>query len=84
MRDFLFILDREGWYDERNHNKTENTYALFGNTIEFISIDQPQKIRGATRQFFFANEANELDLETYRQLALRTSNKLEGPSIILD
>ena len=84
MRDFFFILDREDWYDERNHNKTENTYSLFGNTWEFISIDQPQKIRGAKRQFCFINEANELDLESYRQLALRTSNDFQGVSMILD
>ena len=84
MRDFLFILDREGWYDERNHNKTENTYNLFGNMWEFLSIDQPAKIRGAKRQFCFINEANELDLESYRQLTLRTSHDLDAPSVILD
>ena len=70
-KDFLGILHREEWYDERNHNKTENTYNLFGNTWRFMSADQPQKFRGVARNFAFLNEANELDLETFRQVSFR-------------
>src|SRR6478735_6525449 len=40
-RDFLEILSNEDWYDESNHNKSEMTYQLFGNLVEFISVDQP-------------------------------------------
>src|SRR5688572_660982 len=43
-RDFLEILQREEWYSEEWHNKSEMTYLLFGNLVEFISVDQPQKI----------------------------------------
>lgn len=72
MRDFFEILKRLEWYSEANHNKSEHTYNLFGNLIEFISIDQPQKVRGRKRDFLFANEANELTLEDWRQLMYRT------------
>ena len=58
-RDFLEILSNEDWYDESNHNKSEMTYQLFGNLVEFISVDQPQKIRGRKRNICFINEANE-------------------------
>ncbi len=73
MRDFFTILENEDWYDEVGHNKSQNTYNLFGNLIEFISADQPQKLRGRKRQVCFINEANELTLEDFRQLNLRTT-----------
>ena len=46
MRDFFEILENEGIYNPNNHNKSEGIYKLFGNLVEFISIDQPQKVRG--------------------------------------
>jgi phage terminase large subunit len=76
LRDFIFILKSENWYSEVYHNKTENTYDLWGTRWEFISIDQPSKIRGAKREICFINECNELTLEDFRQLILRTSERM--------
>lgn len=76
MRDFFEVLKREGIYTEVNHNKSDATYILEGNLIEFISIDQPQKIRGRKRDVLFINEANELNLEDFRQLLIRTTGKV--------
>ena len=75
MRDFFEILEREGIYDVNLHNKSEATYVLFGNLVEFISVDQPQKVRGRKRNILFVNEANELALEDWRQLMLRTTGR---------
>lgn len=75
-RDFLEILDKEGWYNESDHNKSEMYYKLFGNLIEFISVDQPQKIRGRKRNICFINEANELGWEDFFQLNIRTTDKI--------
>lgn len=75
-RDFLEIVNNEGWYSEDNHNKSEMTYLLFGNLIEFISVDQPQKIRGRRRDVCFINEANELSWEDFFQLNIRTTTKI--------
>lgn len=75
-RDFLKIIENEGWYVEENHNKSEMTYLLFGNLIEFISVDQPQKIRGRKRNICFINEANELSYEDFFQLNVRTTDKI--------
>ena len=46
MRDFFEILENEQIYNPDSHNKSAATYDLFGNMIEFISVDQPQKVRG--------------------------------------
>jgi phage terminase large subunit len=75
MRDFFEILEREDIYNVELHNKSEATYILFGNLVEFISVDQPQKVRGRKRDILFVNEANELTLEDWRQLMLRTTGR---------
>ncbi len=76
MRDFFEILENENYYDPERHNKTESTYNLFGNTVEFISLDQPQKVRGRKRQLLFINEANEISWEDFHQLNIRTEEKV--------
>jgi phage terminase large subunit len=76
MRDFFEILVNVGLYSEDYHNKSVNEYRLLGNTIEFLSVDDPQKVRGRKRDVLFVNEANELTLEDYRQLMMRTTSKI--------
>ena len=76
MRDFFEILKKENLYDERNHNKSSALYYLYGNVIEFISVDQPQRVRGRKRDVLFMNECNEFGFEEYTQLALRTTYKI--------
>ena len=49
MRDFVEILSKYGLYSEEKHNKTDNIYFLGGNVVDFVSTDQPQKIRGRKR-----------------------------------
>lgn len=75
MRDFFEILVELGLYNIRNHNKTENTYILNGNLIEFIGLDNPQKKRGAKRKYLWMNEANEFTFEDFQQLIMRTTGQ---------
>jgi phage terminase large subunit len=75
MRDFFEILSKGGNYKPELHNKSSATYKLFGNLVEFISADQPQKLRGRKRHILYINEANELSLEDFRQLILRTTTR---------
>jgi len=75
-RDVLELLKELGLYFEENHNKSELSYTLNGNLIEFISVDQPQKIRGRKRDYLWLNEANEFTYEDYQQLILRTTGKV--------
>ena len=76
MRDFFEILNKEEIYNPDVHNKSDATYQLWGNMVEFISIDQPQKVRGRKRDVLFINEANEINLEDWRQLLLRTTGRV--------
>jgi len=76
MRDFIEILMNLGLYDENYHNKSNSEIMLNGNLVEFIGMDQPQKIRGRKRDILFANEANELNIEDWRQLSLRTTERI--------
>ena len=76
LRDFIGILRQYDLYKEENHNKSSSEYSLFGNLIEFISLDQPVKVRGRKRNLLFINEANELFYEDWQQLLFRTSEKI--------
>lgn len=75
-RDFFEILNNLDLYSETDHNKSDYTYNLNGNLFEFVSLDQPQKKRGARRDFLFCNEANELSWEDFFQLLVRTTDKI--------
>lgn len=84
MRDFFKILVNAGGefgaypslYDETAHSKGLNTYELNGNTVEFMSVDDPQKKRGSGRKRLWVNEANELSEDDARQLFLRTEGQI--------
>ena len=76
MKDFFTILNAMGLYSENNHNKSDFTYKLNGNEFEFISVDQPQKIRGRKRNHLWLNEANEFYYEDFQQLILRTTEQI--------
>ena len=75
-RDIIQLLKDLDLYSEENHNKSELSYALNGNLIEFISVDQPQKIRGRKRNYLWLNEANEFNYEDWQQLILRTTEQI--------
>lgn len=76
VRDFMEIMQELDLWEDERMNKTELTYTLNDNLIEFISVDQPQKIRGRKRDILFCNEANELMEEDFRQLVIRTYKKI--------
>lgn len=76
MRDFIQILREYRMYYPELHNKSSNEYNLYGNRVEFISLDQPQKVRGRKRDLLFINEANELFFEDWQQLVFRTEGRI--------
>ena len=76
LRDFIGILQSYNMYKEHHHNKSNSEYHLYDNLIEFISLDQPQKIRGRKRDLLFINEGNELYLEDWQQLIFRTQERI--------
>ena len=76
MRDFFDILNNLGIYEPQKHNKTNPEYILNDNLVEFVALDQQQKVRGRKRDIAWLNEANEFEYADYFQIALRTSEKI--------
>ena len=75
MRDFLNIMEVQGYYNPKRWNKTDCTYTFeTGSIMEFFSVDQPGKVRGPRRDRLFGNEVNNWanGLETFEQLEVRT------------
>ena len=75
-REFIQLLKDLEVYKEESHNKTNNFYNLNGNTIQFISIDQSQKLRGLKHDLVFIDEVNEVTKEEADQLFMRTNDKI--------
>jgi phage terminase large subunit len=73
IRDFLKIMEMVGMYAPDKWNKSSLTYTFSNDSfIEFFSADQPDKLRGARRDVLFINECNNIEWESYYQLAIRT------------
>lgn len=75
-REFIQMLKDYNIYKVESHNKTNNYYNLNNNTIQFISIDQSQKLRGLKHDLVFIDEVNELTKEEADQIFLRTTDKI--------
>ena len=76
LRDLLLVLQDTGIYYLGSHNKSANTFEYNRHLIEFLSVDEPQKIRGRKRNIAFLNEANELTIEDFRQINMRTTDMM--------
>lgn len=77
LKDFLKIMVWTKRMEEKKFNRSLLTYRFDnGSYIEFFSADQPDKLRGARRNVLYINEANNVDFESYQQLAIRTSHDI--------
>lgn len=77
MRDFLNIMVDQNYFKDDRWNKTDFIYTFeTGSKIEFFSLDMPHKVRGPRRQRLFINEANNIPLETFDQLEVRTDGEI--------
>lgn len=76
LKDLVAVLEMFGQYDPTKWHKQEGYYELGTNTINWMSVDEPQKIRGVKRDWLYCNEANELKIEDWNQLIFRTSDKI--------
>jgi phage terminase large subunit len=75
MRDFLMIMQEHHYFKDVCWSKTEFTYIFeTGSKIEFFSVDQPEKVRGARRDKLFINEANNVSFDAFEQLEVRTKD----------
>lgn len=77
IRDFKTILQQEGTWNESRWSETDKAYRFNnGSIIEFFSVDNAGKVFGSARDRLFVNEAQHIDYETFRQLAVRTRERI--------
>lgn len=73
MRDFLNILQAHNYFKDSRWDITNSIYTFeTGSQIEFFSVDQPEKVRGARRDRLFINEANNIPFSAFEELEVRT------------
>ena len=72
IRDFLNIMGDE--IIQSCWNKTDFIYTFpkSGCKLEFVSADQPAKLRGGRREILFCNEANNIARDSFREADMRT------------
>jgi len=80
-REFVDILKSMGLYDESLHNKTEHTISLWGNYVEFFSLSDSQKVRGAKRNILFILLLSGFFLQLYAQAPRPKSKYIEWTNV---
>ena len=82
IKDWNEILDAGIRHDDGRNvgyevNMSDMRYTFpSGTTVSFFSADNWGKVKGSRRDILFINEANRIDWETYRQLAVRTTEAI--------
>jgi phage terminase large subunit len=76
LKDLIQVLEMFEMYDPSKLHKQEGYYELGSNIINWMSVDEPQKIRGVKRDYLYCNESNELKIEDWNQLIFRTTDKI--------
>lgn len=76
MKDFFDILTEQEIYNPINHDKTHHTYFFNGNEFQFLGLDKAEKKRGTKRDILYINEALDITLEDWRQLSMRTTERI--------
>ena len=76
IKDFKDILQGLNIWQDENFNITDRIYNLYDSTIQFLSTDDADKLRGIKSTILFIDEASEIDEESYFQLSIRTSGRI--------
>src|SRR3990167_2357396 len=67
IRDFITIMGDD--LKSSRWNKTDFIYTFPSNCLlEFVSADQPAKLRGSRREIVFFNELNNIARDSYREV----------------
>lgn len=77
MKDFLKIMKLTNRYVDDHWNRSLLTYTFAnGSYIEFFSVEDESKVRGARRNILYVNEANNIPFDAYHQLSIRTNQDI--------
>lgn len=73
IRDFKNIMISQHYWSDSRWNATDSIYTFeTGSQVEFFSADNADKLRGGRRDRLFMNEANNMTLDAFDQLEVRT------------
>lgn len=76
IRDFQTIMKAADIWEPERWNQSSKIYTFGNGTIlEFISVDN-MSAHGPARDLLFVNEANDMDFQTFQNLAFRTTGKV--------
>lgn len=73
MKDFNQYLIDQGVYGRVDHRKTLNTYYYKERSVEFLSVDDEEKLKGRQSTMFWINEADAVKFDVFNQLLMRCS-----------
>ena len=78
LKDFIQIITENNYWDYVDYNRTDHLFYFknSGSSVQFNSLDQPQKKRGSKRKYLYLNEANEFTKEDWMQLIMRTEGRI--------
>jgi len=78
LRDFFSILeDHFRLFTPDSFNKSESIYTFDnGSIVSFIGLDEAQKVHGRKQDIVWLNEAMEVDINSFNQLAIRTTKQI--------
>lgn len=72
FNDFRSYMKMIGMWSEENVNMTDLIYTLNGNTIEFVGLDETQKLHGRKQDIAWFNEAMEVKWDDWKQISQRS------------
>lgn len=72
MLDFINIMGADFRHDQWNKSNFIYRWPETQSLMEFFSADMPSKVLGGRRDILFANEANHIDRDIFRQADMRT------------
>jgi phage terminase large subunit len=76
IKDLIEILKKLEIYEPDKYHKVDGYYELpNGSIIDFISVDDENKIRGRKRDYLYINEGLEISRDEYVQLLIRTTSR---------
>tara|TARA_R110002020_G_scaffold240377_1_gene453242 strand:+ start:16170 stop:17327 length:1158 start_codon:yes stop_codon:yes gene_type:complete len=77
IKDCLKILKDTNRYNDDQFNRSLLKYEfLNGSYIEFFSVDDGSKLRGARRDILYCNEVNNISFEAFNELSIRTKKEI--------
>jgi phage terminase large subunit len=77
IKDFKDIMESLRIWNDSEYNITDRIYTFYNDSeIQFVSTDDPQKLRGLKSDILWIDEANEVDEESYFQLSIRTTGAI--------